>query len=241
MKFLTDHEWVGAVLEVVEHGRSMFKDVCIHTHFNHPNEITSFAERAMHVLHERGVFVRNQAVLLRGVNDDAETLKALIKGLGRLNIHPYYLYLCDMVKGTEHFRLPLATARQLEKEVRGATAGFNTPTFVVDTPGGKRDVHSAEFQESKYGVAVFASPAVANGNRFYYFDPIRSLSDAGAIAWAAPDAREAIIARVAAQMQQSADASIVNPGSTSLQPLSIVYRGEGSAEESVQSPLSDAA
>jgi lysine 2,3-aminomutase len=219
----------------------MFKDVCIHTHFNHPNEITPFAERAMHVLHERGVFVRNQAVLLRGVNDDAETLKALIKGLGRLNIHPYYLYLCDMVKGTEHFRLPLATARRLEKEVRGATAGFNTPTFVVDTSGGKRDVHSAEFHEDKYGVAVFMSPAVAHGNRFYYFDAIRSLSDAGAIAWAAPDAREAIIARVAAQMQQSADASIVDPGSTSLQPFSIVYRGKGSDEESVRIPFSDAA
>jgi lysine 2,3-aminomutase len=241
MKFLTDHDWVSAVLEIVERGRSMFKDVCLHTHFNHPNEITPFTERAMRVLHERGVFVRNQAVLLRGVNDNAETLKALIRGLGSHNIHPYYIYLCDMVKGTEHYRLPLATARHLEKEVRGATAGFNTPTFVVDTPGGKRDVHSVEFHESKYGVAVFTSPAVARGNQFYYFDPLRSLGYAGAMAWAVPDARENILAHVAAQMNPFAHVAAGEPRSTSLQPLGIVHRAEANDEGFAQGPLQDAA
>ena len=65
-----------------------------------------------------------------------------------------------MVKGTEHFRVPLRSAQELEKEVRGATAGFNTPLFVVDTPGGKRDVHSAEFYEREQGVSGFVAPAV---------------------------------------------------------------------------------
>ncbi len=203
MKLLSDHEWRGAVLELVARARSMFKDVCVHTHFNHPNEVTPVAEAAMRRLHEHGVFVRNQAVLLRGVNDDAGTLRSLIKRLGRINIHPYYVYLCDMVKATEHFRVPLRTAQRLEKEVRGTTAGFNTPLFIVDTPSGKRDVHSAEFHDTEYGVSGFVSPAVADGQMRYYFDPIRSLGHAAARAWMMPEARRSIMALVGAKVQPS--------------------------------------
>lgn len=210
MKILTDHDWFDAVVQVVERGRSMFKDVCIHTHFNHPNEVTPLVEAAMRRLHEKGVVVRNQTVLLRGVNDDAATLRSLIKKLGRVNIHPYYVYLCDMVKATEHFRLPLKTAQRLEKEVRGTTAGFNTPLFIVDTPSGKRDVHSAEFHDGHYGVSGFVSPVVAPGRMRYYFDPIRSLTEAAAQEWAAPDARETILARLAAQAQPAVDPIVVN-------------------------------
>jgi lysine 2,3-aminomutase len=198
MKILTDHDWFDAVVEIAERGRSMFKEVCIHTHFNHPNEVTPLVEAAMQRLHLKGVFVRNQTVLLRGINDDATTLRTLIRKLGRVNIHPYYVYLCDMVKATEHFRLPLKTAQRLEKEVRGTTAGFNTPLFIADTPSGKRDVHSAEFYDGNYGVAGFVSPAVAPGRMRYYFDPIRSLSVAAAQEWAAPDAHGTILARLAA-------------------------------------------
>ena len=147
--------------------------------------------------------VRNQAVLLRGVNDDAGTLRSLIKRLGRINIHPYYVYLCDMVKATEHFRVPLRTAQRLEKEVRGTTAGFNTPLFIVDTPSGKRDVHSAEFHDTEYGVSGFVSPAVADGQMRYYFDPIRSLGHAAARAWMMPEARRSIMALVGAKVQPS--------------------------------------
>src|SRR5271166_758063 len=201
MKVLSDHDWLGAVLELAARGRSMFKDVCLHTHFNHPNEVTPMVEAAMRRLHCEGVFVRNQAVLLRGVNDDANTLRSLITRLGRINIHPYYVYLCDMVKSTEHFRLPLRAAQRLEKEVRGTTAGFNTPLFIVDTPSGKRDVHSAEFHDSEYGVSGFLSPAVAAGQMRYYFDPIRSLGYAAAKAWTRPDARQSILALIAAKAQ----------------------------------------
>jgi len=203
MKFLTDHEWFGALTDVVKRGREMFKDVYVHTHFNHPNEITPYVERAMRRLHEHGVFVRNQSVLLRGVNDDSATLKSLITGLGRIHIHPYYVYLCDMVKGTEHFRLPLNVARKLEKEVRGSTAGFNTPLFIVDTPGGKRDVHSAEFQDATHGVSGFVAPAVERGKYYYYFDPIRSLAAQGRTAWAKQSGSDAIPRRLAAQRSTS--------------------------------------
>src|SRR3984957_17274951 len=183
MKFLTDNDWVEALLSVMDQARAQFKEVCIHTHFNHPTEVTPLVERVMRCLHAQGVLVRNQAVLLRGVNDDAETLRTLIKRLGSLHIHPYYVYLCDMVKGTEHFRVSLRQAQQLEKSVRGATAGFNTPLFIVDTPAGKRDVHSAEFYVEKYGVSSFTAPIVAPGKMHEYFDPIRCLPRAGQEAW----------------------------------------------------------
>jgi lysine 2,3-aminomutase len=88
-----------------------------------------------------------------------------------------------MVKGTEHFRVSLATAQRLEKEVRGATAGFNTPLVIVDTPAGKRDVHSAEFHNRKYGVSSFIAPIVAPGKEFKYFDPLRTLGPSGKNAW----------------------------------------------------------
>jgi lysine 2,3-aminomutase len=175
MKFLTDAAWMEALTQVVSRGREEFKHVCVHTHFNHPNEVTSVVEQAMRVLHSKGILVRNQTVLLRGVNNDAATLRELIKKLGRVNIHPYYAYICDMVKGTEHFRIPLHEAQTLEKEVRGSTAGFNTPLFIVDTPAGKRVVHSAETYDRTLGISTFASPAVASGRLHNYYDPIRSL------------------------------------------------------------------
>lgn len=194
MKFISDEEWTGAVLQVIERGRALFKDVCIHTHFNHPNEVTPMVERAMRLLHSRGVTVRNQTVLLRGVNDDVATLRTLIKRLSAVNIHPYYVYLCDMVKGSEHFRVALKKAQQLEKEVRGITAGFNTPLFIVDTPAGKRDVHSVEFYNGTYGVSSFVAPVVAPGRLFQYFDPLRSLPLAGRVAWRT-HSRDEIVAR----------------------------------------------
>jgi lysine 2,3-aminomutase len=200
-KFLTDDEWFAAIVEVVQRGRSMFKDVCVHTHFNHPREVTPTVEQAMRRLHGEGIYVRNQAVLLRGVNDDAKTLIDLVKALGRVNIHPYYVYLCDMVTSTEHFRLPLATAQRLEKEVRGATAGFNTPLFVCDAPGGggKRDVHSAEFYDDKYGVSGFRSPSVDPNRIYYYFDPLRALDQDAREAWRAPGARDHMLSKLGFQ------------------------------------------
>src|SRR5579864_4795516 len=75
MKILTDAPWVDALTRVVEKGRALRKDVVLHTHFNHPQEITGITEEAMGRLFERGIVVRNQSVLIRGVNDTAETMK----------------------------------------------------------------------------------------------------------------------------------------------------------------------
>jgi len=187
-KILTDHEWFEAVTAVVELGRKLRKEVALHTHFNHPNEITGLTREAMLKLFERGITVRNQAVLQRGVNDTPEVMKLLVKKLGHVHVHPYYVYLHDLVKGVEELRTTLATGLLLEKHVRGSTAGFNTPTFVVDAPGGggKRDAHSFEHYDRVTGISVFESPSVKPGQKYFYFDPINQLPPEGRERWADP-------------------------------------------------------
>jgi lysine 2,3-aminomutase len=133
----------------------------------------------------RGITVRNQSVLQRRVNDDPATMKLLVKRLGHVNVHPYYVYLHDLVKGVEDLRTTLDTALAVEKEVRGSTAGFNTPTFVVDAPGGggKRDMHSYEHYDRETGISVYTAPSVKKGEYFSYYDPLTALSPAIQAAW----------------------------------------------------------
>src|SRR5262252_3896796 len=159
-KVLTDDAWVDALTAVVEHGRKLHKEVVLHTHFNHPREITSITKAAMDKLFERGITVRNQSVLQRQVNDSVETMTLLCRRLGYVNVHPYYIYMHDLVKGVEDLRTTLETGLEIEKGIRGATAGFNTPTLVVDAPGGggKRDAHSYEHYDRTTGVFVFEVP-----------------------------------------------------------------------------------
>ena len=188
MKLLTDDAWFDALTRIVVKGRKLHKEVVLHTHFNHPKEITAITERAMNRLHERGIFVRNQSVLQRRVNDTPELMTLLVKRLGHVNVHPYYVYVHDLVQGVEDLRTTLDTALHIEKHVRGSTAGFNTPVFVVDAPGGggKRDAHSFEHYDRETGISVFTAPAVKTGQYFLYFDPLDQLSESARRRWAEP-------------------------------------------------------
>lgn len=194
-KILTDEAWVDAITYVVDLGRKLQKEVVIHTHFNNPNEITGITRDAMQKLFERGITVRNQSVLQSGVNDDPETMKLLVKRLGHLHVHPYYVYIHDLVKGCEDLRTTLGTGTMIEKHVRGSTAGFNTPTFVCDAPGGggKRDAHSYEHYNRTTGISVFTSPSVHPGQRYVYFDPIHLLPAEGQARWADPKEHQAMV------------------------------------------------
>ncbi|EYF00419.1 KamA family radical SAM protein [Chondromyces apiculatus] len=194
-KILTDHEWVDAVTRGVDLGRKLHKEVVLHTHFNNPNEITGITRDAMNKLFERGVTVRNQSVLQRGVNDAPETMKLLVKRLGQVHVHPYYVYVHDLVQGVEDLRTTLETALMLEKHVRGTTAGFNTPTFVVDAPGGggKRDAHSFEYYDRITGISVYQAPSVKPGQRYIYFDPITLLPPEGQARWADPQEHQRML------------------------------------------------
>jgi lysine 2,3-aminomutase len=194
-KIATDVDWVDALARVVETGRKMHKEVVLHTHFNHPREITDISRRGLDGLMERGIWVRNQTVLQRGVNDDVDTMQLLTRRLSYVNVHPYYTFVHDMVRGVEELRTTLATALELEKEVRGRTAGFNTPTFVLDTMGGggKRNVHSYEHYDRETGIAVYTSPAVRPGDFFYYYDPIDELDPIVARRWEDPAERAVML------------------------------------------------
>jgi lysine 2,3-aminomutase len=194
-KLLTDAAWTDALTRVVERGRKLHKEVVLHTHFNHPSEITGITEAAMNLLMERGIVVRNQSVLQRGVNDAKATMALLVKRLGHVNVHPYYVYMHDLVKGVEDLRTTLQAAIDLEKHIRGATAGFNTPTFVCDAPGGggKRDVHSYEAYDRVTGVSVYTAPSVKPGKTFVYFDPIDTLPAEGRARWADPAQHQVMI------------------------------------------------
>ena len=185
-KILTDTAWTDALCHAVDRGRRSGKAVCLHTHFNSPHEITAVTRAALDLLLARGVTVRNQSVLIRGVNDDPEEMALLIRRLAYVNVQPYYVYVHDLVPSAEDMRTTLATARSIEKQVRGRTAGFNTPLFVVDTPGGggKRDVHSFEYYDTETGVSVFTAPGIKPGRMFVHYDPIDLLPASGRARWA---------------------------------------------------------
>ena len=200
MKLITDTEWLDALTAIVEKGRRLHKEVVLHTHFNHPNEMTAITKRGLDGLFERGILTRNQSVLIRGVNDTVGEMQTLIKRLGHCQVQPYYVYLHDMVKGVEDLRTTVQTACDLERHVRGITAGFHTPTFVCDAPGGggKRNVHSFEHYDRETGIAVYTAPPVKPGY-FLYFDPIDTLAPEVQARWADPaEQRRMVEAAVAA-------------------------------------------
>ena len=110
--------------------------IWINTHFNHPKELTNASVEACASIVDAGIPLGNQSVLLRGVNDDAETIKALMLGLTKARVRPYYLYQCDMSKGLQHFRTDVRTGIRIIGELRGNISGFAIPIFAIDTPGG---------------------------------------------------------------------------------------------------------
>lgn len=110
------------------------------THFNHPKELSPEATRALALLVEAGLPVMNQTVLLRGVNDDADTLEQLFRGLVRRRVRPYYLLQADPVRGTGHLRTPLARGVEIVTQLQGRLSGIALPKLIVDTPGGRGKV-----------------------------------------------------------------------------------------------------
>jgi lysine 2,3-aminomutase len=111
--------------------------IWVNTHFNHPRELTREAAEACDRLTRAGIPVGNQSVLLRGLNDDVETMKALCEGLVRMRVRPYYCYQAQLLEGTAHFRVPVEKGIELFRALRGRTSGFAIPLYVLDTPHGK--------------------------------------------------------------------------------------------------------
>ena len=108
----------------------------INLHFNHPNEITPEVSRAVDKLTRAGLPVGNQSVLLAGVNDCVHIQRALVHKLVANRVRPYYLYQCDLVEGSGHFRTPVGKGLEIMEGLRGHTSGYAVPTYVIDAPGG---------------------------------------------------------------------------------------------------------
>ncbi len=106
------------------------------THFNHPRELSDLAIKALKDLHHSGLTLLNQSVLLKGVNDDPDILQELFRKLVKNHNRPYYLHQCDLVKGAEHFRVPLKRSLEIVESLRGHISGLCMPTFVIDIPHG---------------------------------------------------------------------------------------------------------
>ena len=105
-------------------------------HVNHPRELTTEVREALERLANHGVPLGNQSVLLRGVNDDAQTMRILVQKLLRCRVRPYYLYQCDLIKGSAHLRSSVRQGVEIIEALRGHTTGYAIPQFVIDAPGG---------------------------------------------------------------------------------------------------------
>src|SRR5579872_6227818 len=110
--------------------------VWIQTHFNHPREVTPEAARVCLALLKAGMPVNNHTVLMKGVNDDLETMRRLMRALLRIKVRPYYLFHCDPVTGAGHFRTSVWKGMEIMEGLRGHLSGLGIPTYVVDSPHG---------------------------------------------------------------------------------------------------------
>ncbi|MHB8341424.1 MAG: KamA family radical SAM protein [Mycobacteriales bacterium] len=202
---LPQHWLAPTVLEgmarLADRARARGVSLAVHTHVNAAQSLTPLVAEAVRALRDAGVReVRNQGVLLRGVNDSPAALLDLCFALlDEADVTPYYFYLCDMIPGSEHWRLALWEAQELQQAIMGYLPGFATPRLVCDVPFvGKRWVHQAVGYDRERGVSWWEGncpPAVGAGEgvdrgergdgRAAYYDPVPSLSPAGQRWWAA--------------------------------------------------------
>jgi lysine 2,3-aminomutase len=110
--------------------------VYVNVHFNHPDELTPEAVRALANLADAGIPLGSQTVLLKGVNDDPAVMKELMHRLLMARVRPYYIYQADVVAGAEHFRTAVETGVEIIRALRGWTSGLGVPHYVIDAPGG---------------------------------------------------------------------------------------------------------
>ena len=163
----------GALAAALTQGHD--KTVYVALHSNHPRELTPAARAACARLIAAGAAMVSQTVLLKGVNDSAQTLAALMRGFVEARVKPYYLHHPDLAPGTSHLRVTLAEGQALMRELRRRVSGLAMPTYVLDIPGahGKIPVGPVYLEgEAPEWVAV--DP---NGGRTRYSDPVQSASN----------------------------------------------------------------
>src|SRR5439155_12867421 len=188
---------------------------------NSAQSVTPLVAKAARAMLDTGIRdVRNQGVLLRGVNTTQQELLDLCFALqDEASVLPYYFYMCDMIPGSEHWRLPVHEAQALQHGIMGYLPGFATPRIVCDVPYvGKRWVHQVDsydrvrgisYWTKNYRTSVEADDDEALERRYPYYDPISTLPIAGQRWWRANDAGDAIAAQRSASRSRDAAAALV--------------------------------
>ncbi|MDT0215112.1 lysine 2,3-aminomutase [Rothia sp. ARF10] len=210
---------VEGVARVSALARSRGVSLAIHTHVNHANSVTPLVAEAAKAMLQAGVRdVRNQGVLMRGVNDSSEDLLDLCFALqDEAMITPYYFYMCDMIPFSEHWRLALHEAQHLQHSIMGYLPGFATPRIVCDVPFvGKRWVHQVDsydrdkgmsFWRKNYRTSIEGEDAQALSREYVYYDPIYTLPEAGQEWWRSNTDVDEVHAAALAGAGASRDAS----------------------------------
>ncbi len=152
-----------------------FHPVFINTHFNHPDEITPESTQACALLADSGIPLGNQTVLLRGVNDNIETMRCLMTRLLEIRVRPYYLHQMDLVRGTAHFRTPVAAGLEIIRALRGHSSGMAVPNYVIDLPGGKGKVPILPDAVERDGDTLYLTNYL--GERIAYRDVVTTLPE----------------------------------------------------------------
>jgi lysine 2,3-aminomutase len=192
--FLQD-EVLAAYDAIASRARDRDVDVAIHTHVNSAQQVTPLVGAAVRKLLDMGFRdVRNQGVLLRGVNTSpTQLLELCFTLLDHGKILPYYFYMCDMIPNAEHWRLSVAEAQELQYAILGYLPGFATPRFVCDVPFvGKRWVHMLSGYDRTRGISTWnknyrtgieAEDPEALTRQYHYYDPIATLPEEGQQWW----------------------------------------------------------
>jgi lysine 2,3-aminomutase len=188
-------EVVDGLGRVAGRARSQGVNLAIHTHVNHANSVTPLVAKAARAALDAGVRdVRNQGVLMRGVNDTTPQLLDLCFALqGEASILPYYFYMCDMIPNAEHWRVSVAHAQQLQHDLMGYLPGYATPRIICDVPFvGKRWVHMLSEYDRERGISYWTKNYRTSielddqnvlSRRYEFYDPIDTLPEAGQEWW----------------------------------------------------------
>ncbi|GAB4290478.1 MAG: lysine 2,3-aminomutase [Marinilabiliales bacterium] len=141
-------------------------------HSTHPDEITPEVEEAARRIADAGIVMGSQTVLLQGVNDNVDTMKELMHKLLKIRIRPYYIYQCDPIPGSSHFRTPVSKGLEIIQGLRGYTSGYAIPHYVIDAPGGGGKVPLLpEYYQGRKGDYVVMKNF--EGKIYKYYDPIK--------------------------------------------------------------------
>ncbi len=147
-----------------------YSPIWMSVHFNHPREITDRVRYACNLIADSGIPMGSQTVLLKGVNDRPAVMKKLMHELLKIRVRPYYIYQCDPIMGSKHFRTPVSVGMNIMEHLRGHTTGYAVPTYVIDAPGGGGKIPASPgyIISQEKGKTVLRNYA---HEKYIYYDP----------------------------------------------------------------------